>query len=130
MPYDPTPSEGPKKPRDQRRGNALRNLRTITEATRATALVIHHAGKDVSRGARGWSGIRAAADAEIEVSDSNNVRLISLTKMKDGDDSKQWGFRLTTHANGGSQSITAGLEFQIEARQGSSASGLRTPHKI
>jgi|GEM_PF-1031292 len=77
-------------------GNALRNLRTITEATRATALVIHHAGKDVSRGARGWSGIRAAADAEIEISVSNNVRLISLTKMKDGDDSKQWGFRLTT----------------------------------
>jgi RecA/RadA recombinase len=77
-------------------GKALRNLRTITEATRATALVIHHAGKDVSRGARGWSGIRAAADAEIEISVSNNVRLISLTKMKDGDDSKQWGFRLTT----------------------------------
>lgn len=75
-------------------GRALRNLRTITEATGATALVVHHTGKDAARGARGWSGIRAAADAEIEISASGNVRLISLKKLKEGDDSRQWSFRL------------------------------------
>ena len=77
-------------------GLALRNVRAITEATGATALIVHHAGKDATRGARGWSGIKAAADAEIEISVSDSVRLIALTKLKDGDDSKQWGFRLTT----------------------------------
>ncbi|MBC2652362.1 AAA family ATPase [Novosphingobium aerophilum] len=81
-------------------GVALRNLRTITELTGATAWVIHHSGKDAARGARGWSGIRAAADAEIEISVSGSGRLISLTKMKDGDDSKRWGFRLATVALG------------------------------
>jgi KaiC/GvpD/RAD55 family RecA-like ATPase len=75
-------------------GKAIRNIRLITEATGATALVVHHAGKDATRGARGWSGIRAAADAEIEISRNDTGRLISITKMKDGDDSQQWGFRL------------------------------------
>ena len=75
-------------------GQAIRNIRLITEATGTTALVVHHAGKDASRGARGWSGIRAAADAEIEISCNDTGRLISITKMKDGDDSQQWGFRL------------------------------------
>lgn len=75
-------------------GRALRNIRLITQATGASALVVHHAGKDASRGARGWSGIRAAADAEIEISCNDTGRLISITKMKDGDDSQQWGFQL------------------------------------
>lgn len=75
-------------------GKAIRNIRLITEATGATALVVHHAGKDATRGARGWSGIRAAADAEIEISRNDTGHLISITKMKDGDDSQQWGFRL------------------------------------
>lgn len=75
-------------------GRALANIRTISAAVKATALVIHHAGKDASRGARGWSGIRAAADAEIEVSATDTGRLVKITKMKDGDDSGQWGFRL------------------------------------
>ena len=75
-------------------GKALRNIRLITEATGATALVVHHAGKDATRGPRGWSGIRAAADAEIEISRNESGHLISVTKMKDGDDSQQWGFQL------------------------------------
>lgn len=75
-------------------GKAIRNIRLITDATGATALVVHHAGKDNSRGPRGWSGIRAAADAEIEISRNDAGHLISITKMKDGDDSQQWGFRL------------------------------------
>jgi hypothetical protein len=75
-------------------GKAIRNIRLVTQATGATALVVHHAGKDASKGARGWSGIRAAADAEIEISRNDAGHLISITKMKDGDDSQQWGFRL------------------------------------
>ena len=75
-------------------GQAIRNIRLITEATGATALVVHHAGKNATLGARGWSGLRAAADAEIEISGHDTSRLISITKMKDGDDSQQWGFQL------------------------------------
>ena len=75
-------------------GRALGNIRTLTLVTGATALIVHHAGKDAARGARGWSGIRAAADAELEVSANDSVRLLKITKMKDGDDNLAWGFHL------------------------------------
>ncbi|MFM2006241.1 MAG: hypothetical protein RLZZ09_1896 [Pseudomonadota bacterium] len=75
-------------------GRALRNIRILTQVTGATALIVHHAGKDAARGARGWSGIRAAADAELEVSANDSGRLLKITKMKDGDDNLAWGFHL------------------------------------
>jgi hypothetical protein len=57
--------------------------------------LIHHAGKDAARGARGWSGIKAAADAEIEIiKHEAGGREIRISKMKDGDDGLQWGFKL------------------------------------
>jgi RecA-family ATPase len=33
--------------------------------TGASVLVVHHCGKDISKGARGWSGLRGAADTVI-----------------------------------------------------------------
>jgi len=76
-------------------GRALANIRVLGKATGATVLVVHHAGKDLHRGARGWSGIRAAADAEIEViRHEQGGREIRVTKMKDGEDGLSWGFKL------------------------------------
>jgi len=79
-------------------GRALRNARLLREATGATVMLVHHAGKDLSRGARGWSGIKAAADAEIEVvrHEDGRGREIALGKMKDGEDGLRWGFKLET----------------------------------
>lgn len=76
-------------------GLALANAKALREATGAVVMLIHHAGKDTSKGSRGWSGIKAAADAEIEVSRyDNGGRDIKISKMKDGDDGLAWGFRL------------------------------------
>lgn len=77
-------------------GLALKNARGLREATGAMCLLIHHAGKDASKGARGWSGIKAAADVEIEISrdETNPVREMRTSKMKDGDDNLRWGFKL------------------------------------
>ena len=79
-------------------GLALANARALREATGATVLLVHHAGKDASRGARGWSGIKAAADAELEVirHEESGAREIRVSKMKDGDDGLRWGFKLET----------------------------------
>ena len=78
-------------------GKALANLRMLREVTKATNVLVHHAGKDLSRGLRGWSGIHAAVDAAVEVSrEENGDRLIRTSKMKDGDDGLQWAFRLDT----------------------------------
>jgi len=55
-------------------GLALANCKTLAKATTATVLLVHHSGKDASRGARGWSGIKGALDAEIEVSRGTATR--------------------------------------------------------
>lgn len=75
-------------------GRALAHCREIHRHTGATVLLVHHAGKDSSRGARGWSGLKAAADAELEVARDGDVRSLRLTKAKDDLDGAQWGFRL------------------------------------
>lgn len=77
-------------------GKAIRHARRLREMTRAMVLLIHHSGKDVARGARGWSGIRAAADVELEVvrSEETDVRLLRTTKQKDGRDDLAFGFTL------------------------------------
>lgn len=77
-------------------GKALEQCRRIYETTGATVLLVHHAGKDASRGARGWSGIRAAADFEIEVTAAAGgaEKIARVTKMKDGRDGDAFGFCL------------------------------------
>lgn len=76
-------------------GKALGNLKLLHEATGAMNLVVHHAGKDLAKGSRGWSGLKAAADVQIEVlRHDNGEREIVIEKMKDGEDGVRWGFKL------------------------------------
>ncbi len=75
-------------------GKALAHCKRIHEKTGALVVLIHHSGKDATKGARGWSGLRAAADAEIEVIRSDQGRALRLSKNKDGEDGLEWGFDL------------------------------------
>jgi hypothetical protein len=75
-------------------GKALAHCRGINTAVRAPVLLVHHMGKDASRGARGWSGLKAAADAELEVLRLPTGRMLRVSKQKDGEDGLAWGFDL------------------------------------
>ena len=75
-------------------GKALAHCRGICRATGAMTLLVHHAGKDLTKGARGWSGLRAAADCEIEISRSDDFRMARVTKLKNGLDGQEFGFTL------------------------------------
>jgi hypothetical protein len=75
-------------------GRVIEHCKRLHKTTGATLLLIHHSGKDESRGARGWSGLRAAADAEIEVNRSGDQRIATVTKLKDGEDGAKFGFKL------------------------------------
>jgi hypothetical protein len=77
-------------------GKALAHCKRIHETTGALVVLIHHSGKDASKGARGWSGLRAAADAEIEILREGDARSLRLSKNKDGEDGLLWGFALET----------------------------------
>ena len=50
------------------------NVDRIRDATKSHVLVIHHTGKDKTKGARGHSSLRAAADTELEVTPSRLLK--------------------------------------------------------
>ena len=75
-------------------GRVLAYCRAITRATGAMVILVHHSGKDESRGARGWSGLRAACDFELEIIRSDEDRVATITKLKGGQDGQEFGFRL------------------------------------
>lgn len=71
------------------------NANMLAKAIDGLVIVIHHAGKDASRGARGHSSFRAALDAEIEVQrHSDGTRTARVTKSRDGVDGAEFSFRL------------------------------------
>lgn len=86
-------------------GRALAHCKALHRATGALVLLVHHSGKDSSRGARGWSGLRAAVDAEIEVErfgsgNFDDARCARVSKLKGGRDGAEFGFRLNLVAIG------------------------------
>lgn len=80
-------------------GVVIRHAEYIRREANVHMLLIHHSGKDQARGARGWSGLRAAIDTEIEVTvdEASGIRTAEITKQRDipgkGD---RIGFRLET----------------------------------
>lgn len=78
-------------------GLVVRRFDHIRSACNAHFLLIHHSGKAAANGARGWSGIRAAVDTEIEVTDSPTGRCAEITKQRDlSTKGERIGFRLDT----------------------------------
>lgn len=75
-------------------GKAISHVRHVGRKVKATVVLVHHSGKDAAKGARGWSGIRAAADFEMEVTRDGENRALNTTKQKDADDQASWGFKL------------------------------------
>jgi hypothetical protein len=80
-------------------GRALAHCKALNRATGALVLLVHHSGKDGAKGARGWSGLRAAVDAELEVArfgsgDFSDPRMARVSKLKGGRDGAEFGFRL------------------------------------
>jgi AAA domain len=69
----------------------IENIKKLLIVPGMTVIIIHHAGKDASRGARGWSGLLAALDFELEVDRNDDLRTLNITKMRDASDT-QAGF--------------------------------------
>lgn len=66
-------------------GVVIRNAEAIRKATSAAFLWVHHTGKDAAKGMRGWSGMRAAIDTELEVTadEASGQRVVEVTKQRD-----------------------------------------------
>jgi hypothetical protein len=68
----------------------------IREASRGHVLVVHHTGKDLAKGARGHSSLRAASDVELEVTNGDGGGCLKVTKERDEAGGMSFGFRLET----------------------------------
>lgn len=76
-------------------GLVVRRFDRIRTECKAHFLLIHHSGKNAANGARGWSGIRAAIDTEIEIVDSPSGRCAEIMKQRDlSTKGERIGFRL------------------------------------
>lgn len=62
--------------------------------TGAAVALVHHLGKDETRGARGWSGLKAALDSEIWVEKRNGMHVATATKERDLPEGEAFGFKL------------------------------------
>ena len=64
-------------------GPVMARFDALSKETGAHVLVIHHNGKDQAKGARGWSGIRAHIDTEIELVEKDGQRTATITKQRE-----------------------------------------------
>jgi putative DNA primase/helicase len=57
-------------------------------------LLVHHTGKDASKGLRGHSSLHGALDAAVEVRRDGDRREWLIAKAKDGEDGQAYPFKL------------------------------------
>lgn len=80
-------------------GIIIKHLKLLQEMTSGLVLIVHHTGKNTAQGLRGHSSLKAALDANIEVTGGDKKSWL-LEKSKDGEDGKSFGFRLEVHTLG------------------------------
>lgn len=81
-------------------GAFVKGADTVRTATGSAVLAIHHAGKDVSKGARGHSSLRAAVDTELLVEGQADPRTVTCTKQRDLERAPAFTFELEVQVIG------------------------------
>ena len=75
-------------------GRIIQNAMLLQEKTKGLVILIHHTGKEASRGLRGHSSLKAALDVTIEIKKNEAGREWKIDKSKDGEDGVSHPFRL------------------------------------
>jgi hypothetical protein len=74
----------------------LANADRVRQETKVAILFVAHCGKDATKGIRGWSGIRAAIDTEIEITtlEDRAGSVAEVTKQRDLPGGDRFAFKL------------------------------------
>jgi hypothetical protein len=75
-------------------GRMVKIKDALAEQTGAHVCLIHHSGKDTSRGARGHSLLRAAVSTEIELTKMDGISFATATKQRDQEPAEPFAFTL------------------------------------
>jgi putative DNA primase/helicase len=81
-------------------GEILENAKELQRLTGGAVVLVHHTGKDSTKGLRGHSSLFAALDAAVEVSREGERREWRVAKAKDGADGDVKAFRLQVEVLG------------------------------
>ncbi len=60
-------------------------------------VVVHHVGKDPTRGGRGSNALNGAADVTMLVEKTETFSTVRVEEMKDGREGQEWRFRLVPY---------------------------------
>ncbi len=75
-------------------GEIIASAKKLQTLIGGLVLLVHHTGKDASKGLRGHSSLHAALDAAIEVRRDGDRREWLVAKSKDGEDGTAYLFKL------------------------------------
>jgi len=71
------------------------NCDWVRDRTGCHVMLVHHSGKDKSKGGRGHSSLLGAVDTELEITRADDgLRTLRVTKQRDGVDGQTFAFRL------------------------------------
>jgi hypothetical protein len=92
-------------------------------------ILVHHSGKDATKGMRGHSSLFAALDCAIEVTRSGDRREWKVDKAKDGEDGKAYPFRLEVVEVGINEDrdLVTSCAIQPEQQAGAAVRAVRMP---
>lgn len=79
---------------DRDMGLVCDRLRKVANELDCAVLIVHHSGKDVSKGMRGSSAILGAVDFSLLAEDNNGASSISVEKMRDARKGQTLKFKL------------------------------------
>jgi hypothetical protein len=113
-------------------GLVLQAAKYIADAVDGLVILVHHSGKDSSRGLRGHSSLNGAMDAVINVARDNvtDRRSWRVTKMKDAEDGATGHFtldRVDLWADGFGGRVTSSAVKEIKAAAAVLASAQQAP---
>ena len=77
-------------------GAIISNAKRLQAIVGGLVLIVHHTGKDITRGLRGHSSLHAALDSAIEVNKTDGRHEWSVAKSKDDVTGAAHGFKLET----------------------------------
>jgi len=100
-------------------GNLIAAAKRLQDLTAGLVLLVHHTGKDTSKGLRGHSSLYAALDGAIEVSKTDGCREWGVAKSKDDETGQVQPFRLevvTTGFDDDGEEITSCVVVADEVR--------------
>jgi hypothetical protein len=100
-------------------------------------LVVHHAGKDATKGLRGHSSLLGAVDTELEIIRIEGAQppkgILHISKQKDGEDGQRIGFKMVEVTTGSSGVIdfegASSLAVEADEEMDTERKSIKPPDK-